>query len=605
MSGTLVVRGRQVILPGASGPASVHIRNGVIAAIEPFDAVPAGVDLVDAGDCVVMPGVVDTHVHLNDPGRTDWEGFWFGSRAAAAGGVTTLIDMPLNSIPPTTTLDGLHAKVKAAGNQSWVDVGLWGGVVPGNVSQIEPLIAGGVFGFKCFLVPSGVEEFPHVTENDLRAALPLIAANRSVLLAHAELPGPIDAARGDGPSARYEGYLASRPRAAENEAIELLIRLSREFQARIHIVHLSSADAIPAVRSARAEGVPITVETCPHYLVFSAEEIPDGATQFKCAPPIREDENRQRLWAALAEGVIDFITTDHSPCPVAMKCSESGDFLKAWGGITSLQLGLSSVWTEVRRRGYPLQQMVEWLSAGPARVAGLQDRKGSIAVGKDADLILFRPDEAIQWPHILHHRHKLTPYEGRPLMGVVERTIIHGRTVYHRGEFTRSPSGEVLYGALHRLNTASPDDAKSAFLRCCGSSKWAAQMEKQRPFGSVNRLLQEADRAWSEVTPEDRLEAFRAHPRIGERSNSKWSEQEQAGARAATTALLNEIAEGNRIYYERFGFIFIICAKGKVGNEMLAALRIRLQNDRETELQNASEEQRLITRLRLLKLVSP
>ena len=602
---TLVVRGKRVIRPESSGPASIHIRDGVITAIDAFESVPEGAELLDAGESVVMPGLVDTHVHLNEPGRTDWEGFIPGTRAAAAGGVTTLIDMPLNSIPPTTTMRGLHAKVEAARNQCWVDVGFWGGVVPGNADQIEPLIAEGVFGFKCFLVPSGVDEFQHVTEADLRLALPLIAANRSLLLVHAELPGPIDLARTENSSRRYGSYLASRPRAAENEAIELSIRLSREFGARIHIVHLSSADAIPELRAARAEGLPITVETCPHYLLFSAEEIPDGATQFKCAPPIRENENRERLWRGLANGVIDFITTDHSPCPAAMKSMESGDFFQAWGGITSLQLGLSSVWTEARRRGYSLEQVVVWLSAYPARVAGLQDRKGAIEVGKDADLVLFRPDAPIEWPHTLHHRHKLTPYEGRALMGVVERTIVRGKTIYQDGEFAAAPPGTILYGALHALNTAAGPQAESAFLRCCGSSKWAAEMTALRPYASVSQLLEHADRVWSGVTAEDWLEAFRSHPRIGETSQSKWSEEEQSGARSAATATLSELATANRTYYERFGFIFIICATGRSADQMVAALRARVENDRETELKNAAEQQRLITRLRLLKLLAP
>src|SRR5438094_1715504 len=365
MSRPLVVRGKRVIRPGSSGPASVHIRDGVIAAIQPFESVPAGAELVEAGNSVILPGLVDTHVHLNDPGRAHWEGFEYGTRAAAAGGVTTLIDMPLNSIPPTTTVDALHSKVEAAKNRCWVDAGFWGGVIPGNADQIEPLLAAGVCGFKCFLVPSGVDEFPHVTESDLRQALPVIAANGSLLLVHAELPGLIDSARVENSPRSYKTYLQSRPRAAEDEAIELMIRLSREFGVRIHIVHLSSADAIPSLRRARTEGLPITVETCPHYLVFYAEDIPDGATQFKCAPPIRENENRDRLWSALAEGVIDFITTDHSPCPASLKCRESGDFFQAWGGITSLQLGLSSVWTEASRRGYSIEQVVTWLSTHP------------------------------------------------------------------------------------------------------------------------------------------------------------------------------------------------------------------------------------------------
>ena len=602
MSGAFVIRGKQVIRPGSSGPASIHIRDGIITEID--DSVPGDVEVIDAGECLVMPGVVDTHVHLNEPGRTEWEGFDSGTRAAAAGGVTTLIDMPLNSIPPTTTVEGLRSKVKAAQPQCWVDTGFWGGVVPGNADQIEPLIAEGVFGFKCFLVPSGVDEFPHVGETDLRKALPVIAANGSLLLVHAELPGPIDAVHIENSPQTYNTYLASRPRAAENDAIELMIRLSREFGARVHIVHLSSADAIPSLRSARAEGLPITVETCPHYLLFSAEEIPDGATQFKCAPPIRETENRERLWSALAEGVIDFITTDHSPCPASMKRRESGDFFQAWGGITSLQLGLSSVWTEASQRGYSIEQVVEWLSTRPARVAGLHDRKGTIAEGKDADLIFFRPGASVEWPHVLHHRHKLTPYEGRHLKGIVDRTFVRGTTVYDHGRFAPSPTGRLLFGRLRRLNTAPAGEVLSDFMRCCGSPVWAAKMERRRPFASMAQLMEEADRAWSETGVEDWREAFRAHPRIGEKSTSKWSEHEQAAARSAASDVQRQLGEGNRNYFERFGFIFIICATGKSADEILAELHRRLKNDRDTELKNAAEQQRLITRLRLLKLVA-
>jgi allantoinase len=604
MSGTLVVRGQRVIRPGASGPASIHIRDGVIAAIRSFDSLPAEAQLVEAGESVILPGLVDTHVHLNDPGRAHWEGFEFGTRAAAAGGVTTLIDMPLNSIPPTTTVDGLRAKVEAAKSQCWVDTGFWGGVVPGNTDQIEPLIAEGVFGFKCFLVPSGVDEFPHVDEADLRSALPVIASNRSLLLVHAELPGPIESVRVEASPRSYNTYLRSRPRAAEDEAIELMIRLSREFGARVHIVHLSSAGAIPSLRRARAEGLPITVETCPHYLLFASEDIPDGATQYKCAPPIRENENRERLWAALGEGVIDFITTDHSPCPASLKCSETGDFFQAWGGITSLQLGLSSVWTEGSRRGYPIEQIVEWLSTRPARIAGLE-HKGEIAEGKDADLIFFRPDSALDWPHVLHHRHKLTPYEDRALKGIVERTIVRGSTVYHQGEFSSSPAGNIMYGRLRRLNAMPVEEARSDLLRCCGSAKWADRMVRLRPYASVSKLFEEADRIWGETAIDDRFEAFAAHPRIGDSSKSRWSEEEQTRARSAETSVLQELAEANRAYYDRFGFIFIICASGKGAGEMLEALRRRLTNDRETELRNAAEQQRQITRLRLVKLLTP
>jgi len=302
----------------------------------------------------VLPGLVDTHVHINEPGRTEWEGFHTATRAAAAGGVTTLVDMPLNSTPATTSVEGFRAKLAAARGQCQVDVGFWGGVVPGNTAQIEPLVREGVLGFKCFLTPSGVDDFPNVSEGDLRQALPELARSGAVLLAHAESPARLRAIEWD-PSV-YAHYLASRPRESENEAIELLIGLSREFGAKIHIVHLSSADALPLLRASN-----LTVETCPHYLTFAAEEIPDGALQFKCAPPIRERENRERLWAALERGEIHLVATDHSPCPPGMK---AGDFATAWGGIASLQWSLAVMWNEARKRGIAPERVSRWMSAG-------------------------------------------------------------------------------------------------------------------------------------------------------------------------------------------------------------------------------------------------
>jgi allantoinase len=394
-----------------------------------------------------MPGLVDTHVHTNEPGRTEWEGFRAATRAAAAGGVTTLIDMPLNSIPATSTVAGLRAKREAAAGQCWVDVGFWGGLVPGNNVEIGPLLAAGARGFKCFLVPSGVEEFPHVSEHDLRKALPELAARGAVLLVHAELPGPLEAAGADASidPRSYAAYLRSRPPEAEVEAIRLLIRLCREFGARIHIVHLSAAEALPLLREARANGLPITVESCPHYLHFAAEEIPDGATQYKCAPPIRERANRERLWEALAEGLIDLVVSDHSPCPPALKALDLGDFERAWGGISSLQLGLSLVWRGARERGYPPERLAEWMSRAPARLARLDHRKGAIAVGRDADLVVWSPEtDFVVEPAALHHRHKLTPYAGARLPGVVEMTFLRGEKIYDRGEFRTGPSGRIL-----------------------------------------------------------------------------------------------------------------------------------------------------------------
>jgi len=447
----LVVRGKRVVTPAGERPAAIHIRGGVIEAIAGPSDIPAGAAVHDAGDLVVMPALVDTHVHINEPGRTEWEGFSTATRAAAAGGITTLVEMPLNSIPATTTAAAYREKLAAAASKLWVDVGFWGGVVPGNASELRPLWDAGVFGFKCFLAPSGVEEFACVREADLRAALPELAALGAPLLAHSEVPGPIEAASNSvaksGASPRqYSTWLASRPREAENEAIALLLHLARRFQARLHIVHLSSSDAVAALREAKASGLAATVETCPHYLTFAAEEVPGGATQFKCAPPIRERENREKLWEALADGTIDLIATDHSPCPPTMKLAEEGDFLRAWGGIASLQLSLPAVWTEARRRGYAVPRVAAWMCGGPARLAGIEKHKGAIVVGCDADFVIWNPDAAFRVdPAQLHHRHKLTPYAGRELKGVVQTTFLRGRKVFDRGEFSATPIGQALH----------------------------------------------------------------------------------------------------------------------------------------------------------------
>jgi allantoinase len=428
----------------------VHVTRSYISSISIFEDVPSGCDLVEADpNSIVMPGLVDTHVHVNEPGRTDWEGFATATRAAVAGGVTTIVDMPLNSIPATTTLAGLKAKLEAASAKCSADVAFWGGIVPGNTSEIAELWEAGVVGFKCFLVHSGVDEFPNVTEKDLRAAMPELARLGATLIVHAELPGPIEAACGRTSAGKiertYDAFLRTRPRAAENEAVELMIRLSRETGCRIHIVHHSSADALPMLREAKASGVAITAETCPHYLHFAAEEIRDGATEFKCCPPIRERENREQLWGALRDGTIDMVVSDHSPCPTEMKLGEQGDFTKAWGGISSLQLRLPVMWTEASARGFTINQLTEWLCAAPARQVGLQSRKGSIAVGGDADIVIWNPDREFQVSQsVIHHRHKLTPYAGEVLHGVIEKTFLRGQMVYDGGEFVSSTRGEIV-----------------------------------------------------------------------------------------------------------------------------------------------------------------
>ncbi len=443
MSGVdLIIRGPNVVLPDTIAPRSVHVRDGKIVAVTDYDHVAKDCEVIDA-DSVIMPGLVDTHVHVNSPGRTEWEGFQTATSAAAAGGVTTLIDMPLNSIPPTTTLAGFNTKLETATNNCFIDVGFWGGVVPGNTPELPRMFEAGVVGFKCFLVPSGVDEFPHVTEEHLREAMPELTRLGALLIVHAELPGPIRTV--DASAESYQTFLDSRPRAAENEAIELMIRLCREFGTRVHIVHLSSADGVPVLRKAQVEGVKITAETCPHYLHFTAEEIVDGATEFKCCPPIRERDNRERLWEGVADGTIDFIVSDHSPCPGEMKLRESGDFIKAWGGIASLQLRLPVVWTEARRRGFSLLDLTRWLCANPAAQVSLQSQKGAIAVGNDADIVIWDPAEAfIVDAHALHHRHKITPYDGATLTGVVQKTFLRGRKVYDGGHLEESPRGHLI-----------------------------------------------------------------------------------------------------------------------------------------------------------------
>ena len=597
----LVVRGKHVVLPTGIGPASIHIRDGVIAAVEPYEAVPSGVEVIDAGELTILPGVVDAHVHLNDPGRSHWEGFVTGTRAAAVGGVTTVIDMPLNSIPATTSIDGLNAKLAAAAGACSVDVGLWGGIIPGNADQLEPLLGEGVLGFKCFLVPSGVDEFPCVTEADLRKALPVLQRHDAVLLAHAELPGPIDAARPQGSPRAYATYLASRPPEAEYEAIDLLVGLCREFQTRTHIVHLSAAGAVPQLATAKRAGLPITVETCPHYLVFEAEQIADGATEFKCAPPIRENANRELLWQALEAGTIDLIGTDHSPCPPEMKGQLAGDFFHAWGGIASLQFGLAAVWTEAARRGIPISRVSEWMSAAPARLAGLTGRKGAIVAGADADLIFFDAERMMDAARPIEHRHPLTPYAGLALQGVVQRTILRGRTIYLDGTLAPTPAGVIIRSNLFQLNHDT--SAEASFKRCCGSSRWAGEMAAQRPFRHLQHLCEAADQVAAQLSTEDWLEAFAAHPKIGDRSGSNWSKQEQSRAGEASEAARAELTRLNQQYFDQFGFIFIICATGKSAGEILASLRQRLGHSRDAEIEQAAAEQRLITKIRLRKLL--
>ncbi|WP_298446602.1 allantoinase AllB [Gordonia sp. (in: high G+C Gram-positive bacteria)] len=435
----LVVRGRRILTTAGIVDREIGIRDGRVVAIEPLGSGLAGDEVITLNDDQVMiPGLVDTHVHVNEPGRTEWEGFESATRAAAAGGVTTLIDMPLNSIPPTTTVEALEIKRASARGKTHIDVGFWGGAIPGNEGDLRALHDDGVFGFKCFLLHSGVDEFPHLTADEMEADMRKLVTYDSLMIVHAEDSRAIDhapTAEGD----QYARFLASRPRGAENVAIAEVIERARWTGARAHVLHLSSSDALPMLATAKRDGVRITVETCPHYLTLLAEEVPTGGTAFKCCPPIREAANRELLWQGLLDGVIDCIVSDHSPSTADLKDVENGDFGVAWGGVASLQLGLSLIWSEARQRGIGLPQVLEWMAARPADLAGLKS-KGRIALGYDADFAIFEPESAyVVDVHRLHHKNPVSPYDGRALAGVVTGTWLRGEKV----DLT-TPKGRLL-----------------------------------------------------------------------------------------------------------------------------------------------------------------
>jgi len=442
-SDEFLVRSRHLVLPDETVDGYVQVGGGKISAIyRSGDRVP-DLPLNDIGECWLLPGLVDTHVHINEPGRTEWEGFATATAAAAAGGITTLVDMPLNSDPVTTTADAFRKKMAAAEGKLAVDCGFHAGLIPGNTADLPELIEMGVLGVKAFMVYSGIPEFPAATQKEFAEAMPLLAQHRIPLLAHAELDSAVMLPPGDGKS--YRRYLASRPSSWEVDAIGLLIACCRETGCPVHIVHLATADALPLLMEAKAEGLPVTVETCPHYLHFCAENIPDEDTRFKCAPPVREQSHREALWNELSRGLIDMVVSDHSPCPPYMKQMESGDFMKAWGGISSLQLGVSIMCTELLERKIPLHYLAAWMSAAPAQLAGLYPRKGVIAIGSDADLTVLNPAKSfVVKADKLRHRHKITPYENEKLYGVVERTYLRGHVVYDVQQECCDYHGRVL-----------------------------------------------------------------------------------------------------------------------------------------------------------------
>ena len=441
MTGTdFALKSRCVLTPEGEQPGYVIVRSGKISAITRYE--PSSVPVRDVGAAVVMPGIVDAHVHVNEPGRTEWEGFETATRAAAAGGVTTIVDMPLNSIPVTTNAAALEVKRAAARGKVHIDVAFWGGVVPGNARDLIDLVAMGARGAKAFLVHSGIDEFPESDKETLRAAMRALASVDAPMLAHAELVGGCCLTPATAPD--YRDYLKSRPRSWENDAIRLLIALCRETGCRTHVVHLASSEAIPLIAEAKAQGLPFTVETCPHYLTFEAESIPSRSPAFKCAPPIRERENREALWRGLLDGVIDLVVSDHSPSSPELKTRDGGDFMSAWGGISSVQFSLPAVWTEAAARGVSLGDVSRWMSMQPAVLARLASRKGSLAVGCDADIVVFDPGAKfrVEERDVLH-RHKVSPYLGKDLSGRVLQTYVRGVKVYDSGSFS-APQGDLL-----------------------------------------------------------------------------------------------------------------------------------------------------------------
>ncbi len=454
----------RVVTPTGITEATLIIAEGKVREVMPGRMQQEGIPFESVGNSVIMPGVIDAHVHINEPGRTEWEGFGTATKAAAAGGITTMIEMPLNASPVTTTAAALKLKLEAAEGKLHVNCGFYGGVVPGNINHLDELLNAGVFGIKAFLTHSGIDEFPNVTEADLRKALPILKRHGAKLLVHCELQlsvvgsqlsdkhattkeadnyePPTDNSANSPRS--YQHYLASRPSSWETQAVALMIRLSEEFDVHVHIVHVSAAEALPLIRDAKRRGLRITAETCPHYLLFCAEEIPDGATEFKCAPPIRSRANNELLWEALKDGTLDFVTTDHSPAPPDIKEQQSGDFMKAWGGIAGLQFLLPAFWTGAKERGFSLVDVARLLCMNPADFLGLK-QKGRIEVGSDADLVIWDPKASfVVKTEDIQHRHKLTPYVGRTLLGVVERTVVGGRVVLDEGRFGSEPAGHHL-----------------------------------------------------------------------------------------------------------------------------------------------------------------
>lgn len=581
--------------------------------------------VTDFGDALLAPGLIDAHCHINDPGRAHWEGFDSATRAAAAGGITLLCDMPLNSDPVTTEGSSLDQKIAAAEGQLRVDVAFYGGLVPDNANDLQrlrELSRAGVAAFKCFLCDSGLASFEPVDRRQLENAMPEIQRLGKRLLAHAEYFDHDHSSASPTPSC-YAETVEARPEDAELRAIELLAELCESTGCAVHIVHLSAASALPKLAQLRALGLPITVETCPHYLTFCSEELSLDPTN-KCAPPMRDRANREALWQGLASGTIDFIATDHSPCPPELKFVEADDpgerWIKAWGGIASLQLLLPTVATEAFARGHSAQQVCSWLSQQPAAWLGLDDR-GSIEVGKRADFVAWHPERSFKVSgQELEHRHAATPYEGLQLQGVVQGTVLGGQLIYGSSSDQSQPStygsalrlrhgnlADSMTASLRELNALGPAAAATALAACCGAEVWVRAMASRLPFTTTSDVALASERAFDQLSPADWHQAFSAHPRIGDLASlqkkyaatKSLASHEQSSTHSADQETLQALALGNAAYESKFGHVFLVCASGRSASSMLAELEGRLTNSPETEFRIACEEQRKITYLRL------
>ncbi|EGC31950.1 hypothetical protein DICPUDRAFT_57406 [Dictyostelium purpureum] len=646
-----ILKGRNIIINNSIKEASVLVRNGIICGIKEYNYEPTeefdlliSKELSENKDIVIMGGLVDSHVHVNEPGRTEWEGFVCATSAAAAGGVTTIIDMPLNSSPVTTSLDSLNKKIEAMKDKLRVDVGLLGGIVPGNSNEIKRMVLeGGVVGFKSFLVHSGIDEFPHVQETDIQEAMEIMKSlaveeggRDVVMMFHAEIGEPIEKATAklieeNADPRKYNTFLQSRPREAENIAINMILELSKKNNVRTHIVHLSSSDILDTLDNAiHKEKIPITAETTFHYLYFVSEKVPDGETLYKCCPPVREEENKELLWQALQRGTINIIVSDHSPCTLELKLVEEGDFMKAWGGISSLQLGLPIIWTEAKKRDIPIHNLSKWMSDEPARLVGLNDRKGSIKIGRDADFVVWNPkEEFVVDQDKLMVKNKHSPYHQQRLFGIIYETILRGDSIFKKDQerITKVTGQRLIQTKIHTnptypkpflptielLNSLDePEFFNCIHLLFEAAPPLATRLYAKKPFRSYQELINEAESIIGSLGDEDKIVVINAHPRIGlnpaeikKTSSISFREQglENEKIDERVIEIYSTLKTLNEQYEKQFGFKFVEFVNGRSKEQIIPVLRERLNNSKDQELKTGLKAMTDISNARLSKLI--